>query len=393
MKRLKLFYLLVLLLLVSGCSTSIDILLFPSDNIMLEVGDIYDLAPESNRLVAYEVSDTTVISINADVITALKVGSATITATAGAREALLLVTVTAAETEDPITDPVIDPIEDPIEDPAEDPIDNPIPLLTTMSVYFIDIGQGDCIFIELPNRENLMIDAGYGLSGGSNSWANISSTLNALNVTVIDHLIITHNHSDHYQLVPDVIANYEVLNVYGSGSTRTGSQYLGIMSAISNASIDYNIVSVGDKIIDEVGLMLQVVATQRILNETDPNISSVMTRLVFGDIAFMFTGDGGYSTSNDAEYIALASGLDLSADVLKVGHHGSSTSSMNSFLDAVGATYGVLTTAENSSTGHPKADALARLTAHNISLYQTKDHGNIIFRTTSTSITNIETAR
>ncbi len=387
MKKLRIFYVIVLLLVLSACSEKVDILFFPKDNIEIEVGEFYDLAPTSNCLVNFEIKDESIISINSTVIKGLKVGATEIIATAGARKATLIVTVVEETLDDP-TEPSAPGI------PEEPTIpDDPIPLANTMSVYFIDVGQGDCIFVELPNGENLMIDAGEDHAGEVSSWANITSTLDALGVSIIDHLIITHNHSDHYAYVPNIISKYDVLNVYGSGSTRTNTQYLSVMNSISNAGLDYNVVSVGDKIIDVDGLMLQVVATRQIFNETDPNITSVVTRLVFGNVAFMFTGDAGYTKPTDGEYTALNSGFELKADVLKVGHHGSSGSSSNQFLEAVGATYGVLTTATITSTGHPKADALARLEAHNMTLYQTKDHGNIIFRTTSNRITKIETSR
>lgn len=381
MKKMKLLYLLLLLLLFSACSTEFDILMFPSIDVTLEVGEVYDLAPDSNRVVSYEVSNLEVLLINGDVLTALAKGSATVTATAGIREVMIFVTVVAKADDTP---PIVPPIED------DTP---PLPATGTMTVHFIDVGQGDCILVQLPNGENLMIDAGKGLYGGSGSWSNIYSTLTALDVKIIDHLIITHNHSDHYELVPDVIREFEVLNVYGSGSTRTNKQYLTVMGAISAAEIDYHVVSVGDKIIDEEGLMLQVVSTQKIAGDPDPNIASVMTRLLYNEVAFMFTGDGGFSKPNDAEYIALDSELDLRSDVLKVGHHGSANSSSTDFLAAVGAKYGVITTAPTSSTGHPFAETLARLATANVEIYQSKDNGNIVFKTNGVKILSIETDR
>lgn len=259
-------------------------------------------------------------------------------------------------------------------------------------VYFIDVGQADAILLDLPNGEWMMIDAGYGYSDKSSATRNLFTTLDALKVDVIDHFLITHNHQDHYGFVPEILKRYQVNYFYGSGSVRSNSQYLEIMTSIERAGLEYYIVEVGDLIVAEEYFKIQVVATQRLLKDDDPNISSVMVRIVYKNVAFMFTGDGGYKNNDDAELIALRSGLELQADVLKVGHHGSRYSSGNKFLEAVKPKYAILTTKENSQDNLPTSDALNRLKKIGASIYQTKDHGNITVRTDGLTI-EIETER
>lgn len=258
-------------------------------------------------------------------------------------------------------------------------------------VEFIEVGQADAMIAILPNDEVLMIDCGYGYDCQSKAWANIRATFRKYEITKIDHLIITHNHGDHYGFVPDILNNYQVDNIYVSGSTRTNYQYLNIIEAIEASSAECYVVEVGDKIIDEENLLLQVVATKKVIEETNPNYSSVMTKLTYYNVSFMFTGDGGSSTY-DAETIALASGIDLKSDVLKVGHHGSLGSTSYEWLNAVQPKYGVLTTMDNSKHGLPAPATIIRLVNRNVELYQTRECGNITFTTKGTNV-QIQTMR
>ncbi len=247
-----------------------------------------------------------------------------------------------------------------------------------IKVDYIDVGQGDAILISLPNDEVMMIDAGAGLYyDESTAWKNIQNTLNKRGISVIDHLVLTHNHGDHYGLVPNVVRNYKVLNCYESGSIRTNWQYINVMDSITNAGISRHIVKVGDKLIEEEDLLVQVVGVQQSNNEDDNiNYQSVMIRIEFKDIAYMFTGDAGYR-DGDCENVALNSGLELKSNVLKVGHHGSMYSSGNQFLNAVKPDIAIITTSKDTETGHPHAQALNRLNKVNAKIYQSAVHGTI----------------
>lgn len=243
-----------------------------------------------------------------------------------------------------------------------------------LKVHVIDVGQGDAILIELPNDQVLMIDAGKGLYGGQNSDKTIKNYLNDLGITTIDYLVISHPHSDHYEWVPMLLTNYTVKNIYFSAKTRTNTQYLNTIQAIKDAGLTIQVPKPGDYIFKFKDLALLTIANKSV---SDVNASSLMVKLTYKNNSFMFTGDGGFG-GDEAENRALASGLDLSADVLKVGHHGSGGSSSREFLAAVGAKYGLLTTTANSGTGHPHETAMQRLKEARIDLYQTRDLGHII---------------
>ena len=357
MKKILIYIFLGFLFVFSGCVEKKE-LAFAEDKIYLTEEETYELKP-INPLVGidYSIKDQEIASIdNEGKIIALKKGNTTIVATYKNTTKEIDLIVSEG-------------------------------LFQNLSVYIIDVGQGDAIFIQLPNGENMMIDAGYGTGYKDKAWANITSTLDGLGVGRINHFLITHNHADHYAFVPDIINYYGIDNIYGSGSKRTNTQYLNIMQSIKNAGLEYYVLEVGDLIFDEEFFKMQVVATQRLENDSDPNISSVMIRLSYKQTAFMFTGDGGFKNSKDAEYIAINSKLELSADVLKVGHHGSKYSSGNEFLNAVKPKYAIMTTAVNSSDGLPTQDAINRITAVGAVIYQTKDHGTITIISDGTNIT------
>ena len=274
-----------------------------------------------------------------------------------------------------------------IPEEPEEPTNPEIPVNSNykenLRVYFINVGQADCCLIMLPNGETVLIDAGldHATSFGDNSfpsWNNIKTVFDIEKISIINHFIITHNHSDHYYYARDIMNKYSVKNVYMSGSTSTNYAYRNIISTIQSKKINAVEVKVGDYIINENILKMQVVATQKIANPDDANFCSVVTKLTFGSKSFLFTGDAGYR-AGDAENIALNSGINLKSDVLKVGHHGSTYSSGNDFLKAVDPEYAVITTSSITTTGHPHGAALNRLRNYCDTILQSKNDGTVLF--------------
>lgn len=361
MKKTLLLCLILILSFLMGCQKKYA-MECEADHLYLMVGDHYSLEvyhPNNNPITYRDPKGLISIS-NEGLITALIPGTTTLYIEAKETQTIMI------------------PIE---------VVESPAPL----TVHFVDVGQADCIIAILPNEEVLMIDCGLDYEstmGNENypSWTNIQAVLSEENIEVIDHLIITHNHSDHYYYVPEIMSNYTVRHVYSSGTVRYNSQYLAIMRAIENAGLSVEVVETGDFIIDEGPLTLQVVGTQIVEANDNMNYASVMTKLSYYDRSFLFTGDAGFD-ADDGEPIALASGIDLESDVLKVGHHGSSYSSGASFLQAVLPLYAVITTANITSTGHPHWGALNRLTAVNATILETKDYGTITFTTNGFTLT------
>ncbi len=260
-----------------------------------------------------------------------------------------------------------------------------------LQVYFINVGQADATLIILPNEETILIDAGldhattFDSSIAFPSWNNIQEVFDLVNIEKINHLVITHYHSDHIYFIANIINNYPVEFVYISGSTSTSQMYNNIVQSIRNSQAIIYKVSVGDKLLNEKKLLWQVVSTQAIKNPEDPNITSIATKLTYNEISFMFTGDMG-SSVDDGEKIALNSNIDLKSDVLKVGHHGSAYASGVAFLSAVSPKYAIITTSSYTTTGHPHMSALTRLFNIKAEVLQSKDDGTILFTSNGNSL-------
>ena len=132
-----------------------------------------------------------------------------------------------------------------------------------LKVYFINVGQADCTFIMLPNNENILIDAGldHATTFDENnfpSWDNIQTILTLENIQTIDHVIITHPHTDHYYYISDIIKNYKVLNIYHSGTTVTNYTYLDLLKVINEYKVPLHEVYMGQNIIQDKNITLQV---------------------------------------------------------------------------------------------------------------------------------------
>ena len=254
-----------------------------------------------------------------------------------------------------------------------------------LKVYFINVGQADCTFIMLPNDETILIDAGldHATSFGESdfdSWGNIQAVLTLENINEIDHIVITHPHTDHYYHITDVIENYKVNNIYHSGTSATTYSYLDLLNTIYEYKIPMHEVYMGQNIIQDKNITFQVLYTLKQSNPEDANYCSVVTKLTYENKSFLFMGDGGYQ-DGDVEPALLQMKLNLKSDVLKVGHHGSTYSSSSDFMNVVVPEYAVITCAKVTSTGHPHRKALERISMRCKNILQSRNDGTILFIT------------
>ncbi len=360
MKKSRLIFILIIVFILSGCSSK-SVINVEKDYIYLRSQDLYQIEATHSlgQDLTYKATNEIASVSKEGLVTALSLGKCEII-------------ISSKKT---ITKKIIIEVVEPKE----------------LRVHFIDVGQADSILAILPNDEALLIDCGldhYSTRDDASypSWNNIKLAIDGEEVSTINHLIITHNHSDHYYYLPSILNNYQVNNIYSSGSTRTNSQYLNILKAIKKAGLVIQTVKEKDFIIDEGYLQLQVVTTLVVKETEDINYSSVMAKLTYYNRSFMFTGDAGYSYG-DGEGRALASGINLQSDVLKVGHHGSKNSSGNPFLKAVNPQYAIITTAKLTMTGHPHEPALNRLRQYAKTILETKDYGTITFYTDGFDLT------
>lgn len=238
-----------------------------------------------------------------------------------------------------------------------------------MKVHYIDVGQGDCIFIELPNSETMLIDAGeYDEVDGAVTY------IHSYGYDTIDYVIATHPHSDHIGGMKTIFDNFNVKNVYLSPAISTTKTYEYMLEAIQNSNAKAYKAFAGTEIISEDNLSVIVVApaTDNPDDYTDNlNDSSVILKLTYGETSFLFTGD-----AEKAEEDAIRT--NIKCDVLKIGHHGSRTSTSANFLKNAKPKYAIISVGEGNEYGHPTEEVLKRLEERNIEVFRTDLMGSIV---------------
>ncbi len=249
-----------------------------------------------------------------------------------------------------------------------------------LKVNFINVGEGDCILIEAPNKINILIDGG----GTSQSDFDVGSKivvpyLRRKGINKINLLILTHPHLDHLEGLLPVIREFKVDVVLDSGLACDSSEYREFISLILKKGITYHKARAGDNFIFSNNLeifLLNPLYDSDFYNDSDFNNASIVVKLFYKNADFLFTGDIEEST----EKKLLVWENILQADILKVGHHGSSTSDNLEFLDRVDPSIAIITVGKNPF-GHPSQKIIKRLEDRNIQIYRTDEDGTIIIRT------------
>lgn len=235
-----------------------------------------------------------------------------------------------------------------------------------MVVHFIDVGQGDSIFIELPNSETMLIDAGEIGQGDL-----VSTYIFSQGYDTIDHVVATHTHSDHIGGMPEVLDTFNIGTFYMTENTSTSSIFEQTLNKVNESGADICYVMAGDIIIDNGKLLCEVVAPKAIDND-EINNNSIVIKLTYGETKFLFTGDA--EKSEEAGIWT-----NIKCDVLKVGHHGSDSSTTPNFLKKVEPKYAVISCGLGNAYGHPSDDVLKRLYDRNIDVFRTDLQGTIVF--------------
>lgn len=241
-----------------------------------------------------------------------------------------------------------------------------------LTVAFLDVGQGDAIFIEGPTGNQMLVD------GGPNK--KVLRELGAMmpfSDRTIDIVLATHPDQDHIGGLPEVLSRFKTDLFLESGNTSDTGAYKALAHAVEESGAKTIIARRGMDIHLGGGARALVLFPDRDMSEAESNSSSIVLLVTYGDISFLLTGDAPKSIE---QYLVSLDGDALAAEVLKAGHHGSKTSTGELFLAAVAPAHVVISAGKNNRYGHPHEDVMALLKKSDIKILETRTAGTIIFR-------------
>ncbi|MBU5439670.1 MBL fold metallo-hydrolase [Tissierella sp. MSJ-40] len=243
-------------------------------------------------------------------------------------------------------------------------------------VNFIDVGQGDSTLIEFPNGETCLIDG-----GPRSSSEDLIDFLKTKKIEKIDYLIGTHPHEDHIGGLPEVLKNFKVEKVYLPNKTANTVIFEDLLKEIKKNDLKIIVGKSGLNIADKDGIKFDIIAPNN-ENYSNTNNYSIVTKIVYKDFSLLVTGDA----ERESELEMVEKGYDLKSKVLKVGHHGSSTSSTSEFLEKVNPDYSIISLGKDNSYGHPHKEAIERLEQINTKILRTDELGTIVIKTDGENI-------
>ena len=236
-----------------------------------------------------------------------------------------------------------------------------------LEVHFFDVRQGDSIFIETPNSRQILIDGGPD-----------KTVLKRLNQTMpfydqtIDLIILTHPDTDHLTGLIEVLEYYQIGHILTSGFQKDTAAYQEWQRLIKEKEIPLTIAQAGQNIVLQDGIVLEILwPDQSLISSYSKPVNnvSVVGRLVYGDIEILLTGD----IENKVENVLVKQ--EIQSDILKLAHHGSKTSSIQSFINKVNPAIAVISVGEDNRYNHPNETVLERL--KNSIIYRTDKNGDI----------------
>lgn len=239
-----------------------------------------------------------------------------------------------------------------------------------LKVYFLDVGQGDSTIVILPNKKVVLID------GGANMYGNeVVKVLHKFKIKKIDLLVATHPDIDHIGGLLTVLKKMRVEKVLDSGKNYDTHTYQAYIKLIKKKEIPLKKAKEGNYIKLDEAVIIQILNDAKEKDEN--NESSIVLKISYKNADILFTGDADVFVEEQM----ISKKYNLEADVLKVGHHGSYTSTSPKFLENVHPIYGIISYAKNNEYGHPHKRVMERLAEQNVQVFKTANVGMISLQT------------
>lgn len=262
-------------------------------------------------------------------------------------------------------------------------------------VHMIDVGQADCFLLRIPDGDScktVLIDAGLpndvDASSGSKTIINY---LISQGVDKIDYFFISHPHTDHYKGALNVMKKFKTSNFVMPDCDYSVGSWTNLLSYVDEQNINVIFAdkdaqfSIGDA---DVKILAP---SAKMLKDDDANNFSIVAKFTYKNNSFMFTGDA--RKESEAEMLKSYSAQELKCDVLKIGHHGSSTSSSPNFIKAVDPLIGLMSLGKNNGYGHPHKKAMETITQQGMTLYRTDELGTVVIVSDGKTVSRYENTK
>ena len=266
-----------------------------------------------------------------------------------------------------------------------------------IEVHIIDCGQADAIYIRTEDG-CMLIDA-----GNTGEQSKVTKYLKGQGVTQIDWMVLTHPHADHIGAASAILESYDVERVMLPDAEYNSSVYSRLLNNLNSSDAEIHIVDVDNHLVldlDETNVYhagdkftmgeLDFTILNPIVGDGNVNNMSVALYMAYGNTTFLFAGDMEGVAENK---VMQKFSEQLECDVLKVGHHGSSSSTSQKFLDATNPTYALISCGQGNSYGHPHSATIYRLERNDITTYRTDTDGSIIVFSNGQEIVHIGTVK